>query len=135
MPDFLIEHANDLSKIDIPVIVDHMMWLDPDDVKNPGVDVFRRLHERGNWYIKVTNGGRISREEYEFGDVVPLMRTLVEAAPDRVTWGTDWAHTMMRKSRVAADSELLELLYRVVPDEGRLHKILVDNPKSLFEPE
>ncbi len=57
------------------------------------------------------------------------MHTLIEAAPDRVVWATDWPHPVST-SQPPNEADLLELLYRAVPDPAMLQKILVDNPRQ-----
>lgn len=133
MPEFLLEHEKQLSEFDIPFAIDHMMWLRPGEIDHPAIQAFQRLQDRGNWWIKLSNTERISTLDAGFTDIIPLMRTLVSSSPDRVMWGTDWAHTMMKKAHVAADREILELLFEAIPDEGQRHKILVDNPAALYD--
>lgn len=132
MPDFLLRNEEALTCLDAQFVLDHMLWLGPEDHDHPVLDVFSRLHKRGNWWIKLSNTDRLSTLERGFADIIPLMQTLVALAPDRTVWGTDWAHTLMKKSRVAADREIVELLFEAVPDEIQRRKILVDNPDALF---
>jgi predicted TIM-barrel fold metal-dependent hydrolase len=63
--------------------------------------------------------------------MLPIIHTLIDAAPDRVVWATDWPHPVST-SQPPNEADLLELLYRVVPDTAMLKKILVDNPSKLF---
>jgi len=63
--------------------------------------------------------------------VVPLARALIDAAPERCVWASDWPHPVSKKPP-PNDADLLELLYRYVRDEGELRRILVDNPSRLF---
>ena len=58
-------------------------------------------------------------------------RALIDAAPERCVWASDWPHPVSRK-QPPNDADLLELLYRYVRDEGELQRILVDNPSTLF---
>jgi predicted TIM-barrel fold metal-dependent hydrolase len=67
--------------------------------------------------------------------VAPLTRAAVEAAPDRIVWGSDWPHVML-KGVMPNDAALMDLLGDWVPDAALRHCILVDNPAQLygFEP-
>lgn len=134
MPNYLVEHENELAALEqLPIVIDHMCWLDPrDGVDQPAMKVLERLQARGNWYIRLSNTDRLSSQAHGFTDVIPLMRKLVDAAPQRAVWGTDWAHTMMKKTRVASDREILELLYEAFPDEQMQRQILVTNPQALY---
>ena len=46
---------------------------------------------------------------------------LIEAAPDRCVWGSDWPHPVSVK-QPPNEGELLELLYRFAPDAATLHE-------------
>jgi predicted TIM-barrel fold metal-dependent hydrolase len=68
----------------------------------------------------------------DWDDAVPFGQAYVEAAPDRLIWGSDWPHVRWRKSRMPNDAELVELLYRYVDHDACLiDKILVQNPARL----
>jgi 2-pyrone-4,6-dicarboxylate lactonase len=66
-----------------------------------------------------------------FTDAAPMMRTLVEAAPDRLIWGSDHPHLSFADK--VGTVELFNLFGRWVPDEDNRHRILVDNPQKLFK--
>jgi 2-pyrone-4,6-dicarboxylate lactonase len=74
---------------------------------------------------------KISKTGPPFDDVIPIMQVLIDAAPDRVVWATDWPHPVST-SQPPNEADLLELLYRAVPNAALLQKILVDNPRQLF---
>ena len=57
-------------------------------------------------------------------------QALIEAAPDRVLWGTDFPHPNVRI--MPNDGELVDLLPLICPDETRRRKLLVDNPARLY---
>ena len=76
-------------------------------------------------------------------DAIPFMRALVQAAPQRVVWGSDWPHIGFHaREQVRDDSllphrdldagELLDLLSGAVPDRALRDAILVDNPQALY---
>jgi predicted TIM-barrel fold metal-dependent hydrolase len=60
-----------------------------------------------------------------------MARALAEAAPDRLVWGSDWPHVMVRKP-MPNDGALLDLLADWVPDAATRQRILVDNPARLY---
>ena len=122
----------DLIK-DIICVVDHMAHLD----FSRGLDqpacrwLINKLKNEG-WWMMLSNGSRDSRMESGYDDAVPFGKMFVEAAPDRMIWGTDWPHVNWRKKRMMNDAETVELLYRYLDnDKGLLQKILVDNPARL----
>ena len=63
--------------------------------------------------------------------MIPIARALIEAAPDRVIWSTDWPHPVS-VTQPPNDADLLELLFSYVPDAADRQRVLVDNPARLF---
>jgi predicted TIM-barrel fold metal-dependent hydrolase len=102
-----------------------------DGVKQPG---FRQLlellrHGERRCRVKLTGVYRLSVAE-GFADVTPMARALIEAAPDRVIWGSDYPHLSFADK--VGSIELWNLLGSWAPDEATRRKILVDNPRRLF---
>ena len=110
----------------------HMgMFLARDGVQQPG---FRQLLEllRGGerrCWVKLTGTYRMSQAP-GFADAAPMARALIEAAPDRIIWGSDYPHLSFA-DRVGS-VELFNLLAGWAPDEATRRRILVDNPARLF---
>ena len=65
-----------------------------------------------------------------FTDAVPFARKLIEAAPDRILWGTDWPHPNVKW--MPNDGELVDLFAQMAPEPALQKKILVDNPARLY---
>ena len=65
-----------------------------------------------------------------FADVAPMARALIESAPDRIIWGSDYPHLSFADK--VGSIELFNLLGEWAPDEAVRRKILVDNPQRLF---
>src|ERR1700728_1793972 len=90
--DFLVV-ADELCRIDLPAIVDHMGG--PEyrrGTAQPAMRLILDLLKNGNWWIGLSNGDLRSHAAYPWDDAVPFGRLLYEAAPDRCLWGTDWPH-------------------------------------------
>jgi predicted TIM-barrel fold metal-dependent hydrolase len=62
---------------------------------------------------------------------VPFAQAVIEAAPDRVLWGTDWPHPNI-EGLMPNDGDLTDLLALYAPDEGMRERILVANPARLY---
>jgi predicted TIM-barrel fold metal-dependent hydrolase len=85
-------------------------------------------HGDGRCWVKLTGAYRVSTVP-GFADVGTLARAVIEAAPDRVIWGSDFPHL----SFDAVDSvKLFNLLGEWAPDEATRRRILVDNPARLY---
>jgi predicted TIM-barrel fold metal-dependent hydrolase len=89
-----------------------------------------QLIDSGRCWVKIS--AVFSREtSLPFPDVTPFIRNLVERAPSRILWGTDWPHLAWPEPMVN-DGDLMDLLLRWVPEEDLLKQILVENPSALF---
>ena len=86
----------------------------------------------GRCWVKLTGPYRISSfANLPYEDVFPYAEALLDAAPGRLLWGSDWPHVMQTKP-MPNDGGLLDLLARWVPDPELRQIILVDNPASLY---
>jgi predicted TIM-barrel fold metal-dependent hydrolase len=131
--DGVAEIAAEFEDIDdIPIVIDHMGRTDLDPAQ-PKANLRKILDllNRGNFWIMLSNGYRLSKSDSSWDDVIPVVRAFVAAAPDRVIWASDWPHPLSTKP-VPNDADILEFLYRCVPDEEQQRKILVDNPVRLL---
>jgi predicted TIM-barrel fold metal-dependent hydrolase len=106
--------------------LDHMgMFLAKDGPKQPG---FQRLLKSRCW-VKLTGVYRMS-QALGFADAAPMARALIEAAPDRLIWGSDYPHLSFA-DKVSSEA-LFDLFKTWAPDEATRRKILVENPARLF---
>ncbi len=122
-----------LAKLKLDFTLAHFgMFLAKDGVKQPGFQQLLELLRRGerHCWVKLTGVYRMSVAE-GFADVAPMARALIEAAPDRVIWGSDYPHLSFAEK--VGSIELWNLLGKWAPDEAIRRKILVDNPQRLFE--
>lgn len=123
-----------IASIAAPVVIDHLGRIDP----SLGTDqepfrVLLALMERENLWAKISGVDRITRSGPPYDDVVPYTHRLLEVAPDRLVWGSDWPHTgVFDAARMPDDGVLLEALGRLVPDEGLRRRVLVDNVERLL---
>lgn len=130
--DEWLELEDLLSKVTIPFVIDHLGH--PDIRKGadqPAVRMLLKLMTRENCWLLIANADRMSAQSSEWTDALPLIRRFVETTSDRCIWCTDWPHVKYEKP-MPNDADLVELLYRAVPDQKTLYKILVDNPRRLF---
>jgi predicted TIM-barrel fold metal-dependent hydrolase len=101
-----------------------------DGLEQPPFKVLLQAMRNERCWVKICGAERVSSEGPPFADAVPFGRALVEAAPDRVLWGTDWPHPNVKW--MPEDAELVNLFPRMAPREDLQYKILVDNPARLY---
>lgn len=129
----LLENAALLRSVkDVPMVVDHFGHVGFEGgMERPVIRWLLETMKQENWWMMISNGNRDSKMAAGWDDAIPYGRALIEAAPDRIIWGTDWPHPQWKK-RMMNDAEEVELLYRYVDgDQALLKKILVDNPARL----
>jgi 2-pyrone-4,6-dicarboxylate lactonase len=113
------------------------------DVEQPGFQCVLRLASGGSAWVKLAGADRITRKSGRLQDAIPFMRELVDAAPERLVWGSDWPNIGFHAgTQVKGDTllphreldagELLDVLIEAVPDEDARRAILVDNPARLY---
>jgi predicted TIM-barrel fold metal-dependent hydrolase len=124
--------AGMLSDFPVDVVFGHLGYMRTDrGLAAPGFRSLLALLSSGRGWVKLTGPYRISAGTMPYADVAPFADALLEAAPDRVVWGTDWPHVMM-KGPMPNDGELANLLLDWIPDEGLRKRVLVDNPARLY---
>jgi 2-pyrone-4,6-dicarboxylate lactonase len=131
--DAVPDLAEACGALPVPVVLGHLGYVHADKggAGNAGFQALLRWLDAGQCWVKLTGPYRISAEELPYRDVVPLAHALVAKAPERLLWGTDWPHVMMKK-RMPNDADIADLLLGWVPDEATRKAILVDNPETLY---
>jgi predicted TIM-barrel fold metal-dependent hydrolase len=132
----LLEHADLIGSIQRPTIIDHGAIADidlEDGLDQPLLRTFLDLLAGPNIYLKLSGHERRLLEGRSYESIVALTRFLIEKAPDRMLWGSDWPHAYVFKANeMPDDGELLDHLLDFAPDEAVRKMILVDNPERLF---
>ena len=130
--DDLLEYEDLLRSLNIVVVIDHMGRVRAGD----GLDQrpFQRLldfMQNEMFWVKVCGSERCSSAGPPFTDSAPIARKLIETAPDRVLWGTDWPHPNIQ-GVMPDDGDLVDLISVFAPEPDLKHKLLVDNPARLY---
>ncbi|WP_229119041.1 amidohydrolase family protein [Enemella evansiae] len=121
-----------LRGLPCPWIIDHMGRVDTAaGVDQPAFAALLELMADERCWVKISGAERLTVDGTPpYDDVVPFARALVEAAPDRVLWGTDWPHPNVRS--MPDDGDLVDLLADLLPGEADRQRVLVDNPRTLY---
>jgi 2-pyrone-4,6-dicarboxylate lactonase len=126
-------HAALLDRMPTPYVIDHMARVDAS--AGVGQEPFQALlavmaDERA--WVKISGAERLTSDgPPPYDDVVPYAQALIDVAPERVLWGTDWPHPNVR--HMPDDGDLVDVLAKYAPDEAVRNRILVDNPERLYD--
>lgn len=132
--DHLSHWAPLLLGLGLEVVVDHMGRITTDrGVDSPGFEHLCALLRTGRVWCKVSGADRISVGNEPYNDAVPYARALLDANRDQVVWGTDWPHVNYYDKSVPSDNGLVDLLPSMAPDASDRDRLLVDNPRRLYD--
>ena len=85
----------------------------------------------GKAWVKLTGAYRITSKPLRYPDTVPYAQALLEANQERVIWGTDWPHVML-KGAMPNDDALADVLFNWMPDVKLREQVLARNPTKLY---
>ena len=126
----LAELGPRLRRLPTPVVIDHIGRMPAGlGVPHPGFQTLISLLKEGNCWVKLSGAYLTSAQDFPFADVVPMAKALVEVAPERLVWGSDWPHQSC-KTAIPPDARLLDMLATWVPDEKIRNRILATMPPS-----
>jgi 2-pyrone-4,6-dicarboxylate lactonase len=133
----LLMHADEFPDLDrlfadfpVDIVLGHLGYMRTDKgLEQPGFQALLRLMRRGRAWVKLTGPYRISTMPHR--DTIPYAHALLDAAPERVVWGSDWPHVMV-KGAMPNDGDLANLLLDWVPDAQLREQVLVSNPAKLY---
>ncbi|MBU1357783.1 MAG: amidohydrolase family protein [Gammaproteobacteria bacterium] len=122
--------ASTLGRLPVPVVFDHMGHFPAAlGVQEPGFQTMLQLVQDGAW-VKLSGAYRLD-DGPGFGSTIALAHALMQAAPDRCVWGSDWPHVAHWKPMMNV-GDLLDLLADWVPDEKQRESVLVGNAQRLY---
>ena len=130
--DQIATHEAVVRALPTKVVIDHLGRIpQPDGVRHPAFAAVRRMLDEGQTWVKVTEPYEDSKLGPPYADSSEVARAYVQAAPQRILWGTDWPHPTQRDTK-PDDAMLVDLLADWAPDEKTRRRILVENPAELF---
>jgi 2-pyrone-4,6-dicarboxylate lactonase len=141
-PDHFVDNEKIIRGIPIPTVIDHMTRCKPRDggTNHPAFALLLDLLKNDRFWVKIASIDKLSAQTVPFeptsipySDIVPMGKAVIETAPDRVIWGSDWPHgNNFQPGRVPNEGDLLNCLGAMATDEGTRRKILSENPKRLY---
>src|ERR1019366_7243519 len=92
------------------------------------------LLSKPNVFLKLMCADRLICDGERYADIVAMSRAVIDKAPDRIVWGSEWPHAYVYEANAMPnDGDPINMLLDFAPDEVVRNKILVDNPKRLFD--
>ena len=129
------QHADQLLALQdlaVPVVFGHFGYMTPGrGTDDPGFRALLDLVRSGRAWVKLTGPYRLTRTALPYVDVDAMAAALRELWPDRLLWGSDWPHVMLRGA-MPNDAQLVDLLARWLPSDALQRQVLVDNPRHLY---
>lgn len=128
----LPQMASRIGKLQVPFVIDHMGHFPTAQVKpdDASFQTLVGLVRDGGW-VKLSGAYRLSDNSPSYADTVPFAQRLIEAAPDRCVWGSDWPN-VANWGVMPNVGELMDTLALWAPNEAQRHRILVTNPARLY---
>jgi predicted TIM-barrel fold metal-dependent hydrolase len=136
--EFLM-HADEFPDLDrafadfpVEIVLGHLGYMNiGQKPEAPGFQALLRLMKTGRAWVKLTGPYRITGEPLPYRDTAPFAHALLDANRERVIWGTDWPHVML-KGAMPNDGDLADVLLEWIPDAGLREQVLVRNPAKLY---
>jgi 2-pyrone-4,6-dicarboxylate lactonase len=122
--------ASRLSKLRVPFVIDHMGNFDVDaGTDSADWQLVLKLIADGGW-VKLSGGYRLSATR-GYADTIPFAQSLIDVAPQRCVWGSDWPQVGFW-GRMPNVGDLLDVLAKSTPDPVVRDAVLVANPARLY---
>ncbi|PCE27478.1 amidohydrolase [Paraburkholderia acidicola] len=119
-----------LGDVETDFVIDHMGYMLEEDGLTPAdFERLLALLKTGSCWLKLSAPYRIAKHR-GYDAVAPMARGIIEAAPHKVIWGSDWPHI---PDSTRDSGELLNLLGAWTADPAVHKMILADNPARLFD--
>jgi len=135
LPADRIAAAEDLwNRLPNTLVFDHLGHLpQPQGIAHPAYAVIRRLIDKGKTWVKIS-GAYIDTKigPPSYADSTKVAQAYVQAAPERMVWGSDWPHPGLPFDNKPNDATLFDLMLQWAPSERERNRILVDNPQTLY---
>jgi predicted TIM-barrel fold metal-dependent hydrolase len=130
--DQIVAAENLWMRLPSAIVFDHMGHIpQPMGVKHPAFAVIRRLIDKGRAWVKLSVTYDLTQDgPPKYADVTKVAQAYVQGAPERMLWGSNWPHP--NEPKKPDDAILFDLLGQWAPSAATRHRILVENPETLY---
>ena len=121
-----------VGRLDVPLVFGHMGYLSRDvgDCRHAGMKAMLELAKSGRAWIKVTAPYRVA-EPPDYHKARETLRWLAGECMDRLVWGSDWPHVMVKTS-MPHDADLVDLMADWLPEQGQQEALFAANAARLY---
>lgn len=132
---YMLTHAPLLNQLDDMYIIDHVgKFLAPTDPNSNSFGALLKLIDKGNCYVKIGAVYESTHtQEPGYPDVAALSRALIQHAPERILWASNWPHVSQSIAAAPNDAWLLDTVCGWMDDEATIQQVFVDNPHSIYD--
>ena len=129
----LIDRFDALLGLPTSIVIDHVgRYMPPVSDDDERFQVLLRLLDTGRCWVKLSAPYESAPDSsHEYAAVTRLVHALVDHAPERMLWATNWPHPGQTDPPSLDDLSRLALAW--MPDAAIRHRILVDNPAELYQ--
>ena len=131
-----------LRSLPVDTMFDHFGLIAPGTNGGP-LRALCGLLESGKAWVKISGAYRIAADPNDIR-IGPLAKTLCQANPERIVWGSDWPHTPPHDLHTGGSEVelpfqdidtrgLLDLVPTWLEDDTLVQRVLVDNPARLYD--
>lgn len=135
--DHLVTLSPMLERLPTDLVFDHFGRITPKlRMQHPAHHWLLNAMGNGKVWVKLSGGYLVSsRASVEDPDLDELARSFIDAAPDRVVWGSDWPHATSSAGLqpMPDDARQIDRLAQWATHERQLERILVSNPARLYD--
>ena len=113
--DQIVEHEDLLQRLPSTIVFDHLGRLPmPGGIDHPAYPIMLRLLDAGRAWIKLSGPYLDSQvgEEGGYRDLDRVAHAWLDAAPERLVWGSDWPHVTERDKPDKPDDGKLSICCR-----------------------
>jgi D-galactarolactone isomerase len=129
----VVDWADLLRRLPPQLVFDHLGHPPlPAGIDHPSHAIIRGLVDRGRAWVKLSGAYANTRIGPPYPEATKIAQAFVRAAPQRMVWGSDWPHPSESPDRKPNDALLFDLLSEWAPGEATRHRILVENPATLY---
>ena len=138
----LVEAAGLLEQADVPVVIDHYGLPGPERPDSEAGQALLALVRRPHVWVKLSAPYRSTGDALGITPDPAWLAALLQAAPTRCVWGSDWPHTPAHEDQLGAElhaeyrpldyAALVQSFQQAIGDRPTADRVMNDNAMQLY---